>query len=136
MASKQEYLMKLQMLEQEAAQFGEQLKIIDQQIKELGVLKNNLNLLNKQGEAETYSEFGKGIFIKTKLQKGDLLVDVGSKVMVPKKPKEVSKIVDDQVEKFNQAKKEIEKKIQELNKQVDVVVKNAKAPEKKSGKKK
>ncbi|MEA3329784.1 MAG: hypothetical protein U9Q06_03490, partial [Nanoarchaeota archaeon] len=85
----QKYLMKLQGLEGEANHLGEQLKVIDQQISEMNLLKENLNHLEKSGESEMFAELGKGIFIKATLKKSGLLVDVGNKVFVHKSVKDI-----------------------------------------------
>ena len=129
MDKKQEELLQLQMLEQEAAQYGEQLKVIEEQKNEMKMLKENLKNLSEHGEAESYAEFGKGIYVKTKLQKGDLLVDVGRKVMVPKSPEEVRKIIDEQVNKFEEVKGEIGKRINQINAKVDFIIKSASGSE-------
>ena len=121
----QEYLLKLQMLEQQANQFGEQLNVINQQIDELNLLKNNLLHLDKSKEKEIYSEFGKGIFIKAKLDSKDFLVDVGNKIYIPKNFKEISKIINEQIDKFEQIKPEISKRVEQINRQLDTLIEQA-----------
>lgn len=122
----QEYIMQLQMLEQEANQFGEQLQIIDQQINELKILKNNVSKFEESNENEVYSEFGKGIYFKAKIDKKEFLVDVGSKIIVPKSTQEIKEIIDDQINKFNEIKPEIELRIQEINLELDKIINKAK----------
>ena len=121
----QEYLLKLQMLEQQANQFGEQLNVINQQISELNLLKSNLLHLDKSKEKEIYSEFGKGIFIKAKLDSKDFLVDVGNKIYVPKNFNEISKIIDEQIDKFEEIKPEIAKRVEQINKQLNGLIEQA-----------
>ncbi|MBS3092012.1 prefoldin subunit alpha [Candidatus Pacearchaeota archaeon] len=121
----QEYLLKLQMLEQQANQFGEQLNVINQQINELNLLKSNLLHLNKSKEKEIYSEFGKGIFIKAKLDSKDFLVDVGNKIYVPKNFNEINKIIDEQIDKFEEIKPEIAKRVEQINKQLNGLIEQA-----------
>ena len=125
MAQQQEYLLRLQMLEQQANQFGEQLNVINQQINELSLLKNNLSFLEKSKEKEIYSEFGKGIFIKAKLDSKDFLIDVGNKIYVPKNFKEISKIINEQIDKFKQIKPEISKRVEQINRQLDTLIEQA-----------
>ena len=125
MDDKQQYLMQLQILEQEANRFGEQLKIINEQIQEMNSAKANLEKLEKTGEAEMFSEFGKGIFIKGNLKKADLLIDVGGKILVPKKHSEVCKIIDEQILKFEQVKGQICQKIGQINIQVNSIMTEA-----------
>ena len=137
----QEYLLKLQLLEQQASQFGEQLKIIDQQIEELLQLKENMSKLETTKEKEIYSEIGKGIYMKAQIDKKELLIDVGNKVFVPKTFKDIKEIVDSQVIKFDHVKDEISNRINEINNELDSIVNQAntnkkeKEPSKKIGKK-
>jgi len=136
----QEYLLKLQLLEQQANQFGEQLKIIAQQIDELNSLKENMSRLETTKEKEIYAEIGKGIFMKAQMDKKELLIDVGNKVYVPKTFNDIKEIIDSQIEKFNDVKKEIADRIDEINKELDDIVnmannkKEEKIVSKKSGK--
>jgi prefoldin alpha subunit len=118
----QEYLIKLQMLEQQAAQFGEQLKMIDQQIGELDKLKDSIGRLNDSKESEMFSEVGKGIYVKANLDKKQMLVDVGNKILVPKSSKEIQGIVDTQVKKFSEVKNEISNQVDRINKEVDSLI--------------
>ena len=90
-----EYLMQLQILEQQAGHFEEQLEVIDQQVEELKRLKKNLEDFQETKDTEVYSEFGKGIYFKSNINKNELLVDVGAKVLVPKTCEEVKKIIDE-----------------------------------------
>mgnify|MGYP005845575831 CR=1 FL=1 len=122
MEMQQQYVMKLQMLEQEANQFGEQLKIIKQQIKELGDLKENLKVIEGSDGKDIFAEFGKGIYIQGKLTQGKALIDVGNKVFVPKSFEEVEKIVDEQVSKLGSTEKEIGKRIEMINSQLNDMI--------------
>jgi prefoldin alpha subunit len=122
----QEYLMKLQGLEYEANQLGEQLKIIEQQKQEMGNLKDSIDNLEKSGKSEIFSELGKGIFIKSNLQEGDLLVDVGNKVFVPKSFGDVKKIVDEQVGKFEMVQGEISNRIKDINEELNNFIEKSK----------
>ena len=126
----QEYLIRLQMLEQQASQFGEQLRIIDQQVSELANLKEDIINLEKTNEGEMFSEIGKGIYIKGKLDKKQILVDVGNKILIPKNNKEIQSVIAYQIKKFDEIKKEISNKINQINKDVDSLIKEVKYPKK------
>jgi prefoldin alpha subunit len=119
--NKQEELLKLQIFENQVSQYGEQLKIIEQQINELNQLKTDLEFLEKSKEDEIFSEFGKGIYIKSVVKK-QLLVDVGSKVLVPKTFNEIKEVVDNQVEKFDKIKPEILNQIESINQELDKII--------------
>tara|TARA_Y100000310_G_C20445724_1_gene698308 strand:- start:101 stop:547 length:447 start_codon:yes stop_codon:yes gene_type:complete len=120
----QEYLIKLQMLEQQTAQFGEQLQLIDKQVVELDRLKENVERLEGSKKSEMFSEVGKGIYVKGKLESPEMMVDVGNKVLVPKTGKEIRGIVDSQIKKFADVKVEISKKVEEINQEVDSLIKD------------
>ena len=121
----QEYLLKLQLLEQEANQFGEQLKVIDKQIEELNLLKENVKKLSNSEENEMFSELGKGIYIKGQLDKGNMLVDVGNKILVPKTAEEIGSIVNEQIKKFDEVKGEIGNQVNQVNKELDDIMQEA-----------
>ena len=119
----QEYLIKLQMLEQEASQYGEQLEMIDKQVVELNRLKKDIENLSNTKEKEMFSEVGKGIYVKGELNNSQMLVDVGHRVFVPKTSNEIKSIVDSQIKKFADVKEEIAQKIEEINQEVDNLIK-------------
>ena len=132
----QEYLIKLQMLEQQTAQFGEQLQLIDKQVVELDRLKENVARLEESEKSEMFSEVGKGIYVKGQLESPEMMVDVGNKVLVPKTGKEILGIVDSQIKKFADVKVEISKKVEEINQEVDSLIKGkGEALDEDSGKK-
>jgi prefoldin alpha subunit len=123
----EEYLLGLQMLEQQANQFEEQLATIDQQIGELTILKNNVNSFEKSDQKDILSEFGRGIFIKAKVEKKEFLVDVGSKIMVKKSAKEIREIIDSQIKKFEEIKPQIAKRIEQINEELNKLIEKAKS---------
>jgi prefoldin alpha subunit len=119
--NQQEYLLKLQLLEQQANHFEEQLNLINSQIEELGKLKLNFSSLEKSGSAESFVEFSKGIFVKSKIEKKEFLVDVGANILVPKTIKEIDEIIESQIEKFENIKPEIEDNINHINAELDTI---------------
>ena len=90
--NKQEEILKLQILENQVNQYEEQLKIIEQQIGELDLIKKDLEYLENTKENEIFSEFGKGIYIKSVVKK-EIMVDVGSKILIPKTFFYIKKII-------------------------------------------
>lgn len=120
------YLMELQLLEGQANHFEEQLQIINQQVAELELLKKNITDFERAKNDEVFSEFGKGIFFKSKIEEKQLLVDVGAKILVPKSFEEVRQIIDEQIEKFEDVKPEIAESIEKINLRLDQIVNSAK----------
>ena len=130
--SQQEYLVKLQMLEQQAGQFEEQLRLIEQQVMELNSLKENVRKLELSKNEDMFSEIGKGIYVKGKLNNTQMLVDVGNKILVPKNFKEIKTIIDSQIGKFQEVRDEISKKVEEINGEVDKLIEDLQNPKKKA----
>ncbi len=122
----QQYFMKLQGLEQEANQLGEQLKTIDQQVGEMQKLKEDLNVLKEKEEKEFFTEFGKGIFMKAKVEKSNFLVDVGKKIYVQKNHNEIEKVIENQIKKFGEIRNESSNRIAEINEELNKLIKEAK----------
>lgn len=118
----QEYLLKLQVLEQQANQFGEQLSLIEQQINELNKLKENISKFEESKQKEIFAEFGRGIYIKADIADKSFLIDVGAGVMVPKSVKEVEEIIELQIKKFEEIKPEIAKRVDMVNKELDRLI--------------
>jgi len=134
--SQQEYLVKLQMLEQQAGQFEEQLRLIEQQVMELNSLKENVRKLELSKNEDMFSEIGKGIYVKGKLNNTQMLVDVGNKILVPKNFNEIKIIIDSQIEKFQEVRGEISKKVEEINEEVDKLIEELQNPKNKTDKSK
>lgn len=127
---KQKGLLQLQVLEQEANHYGEQLRLIGQQINEMGILKNDVKKIEINQNQELFAGIGKGIYIKGKLVKSDLLIEVGSNVFVPKTAKEVENIIEEQIKKLKEAEKEIGVKIESINRQLTGIINELHKPEK------
>jgi prefoldin alpha subunit len=122
MEKQQEQFIQLQELDHKANQYGEQLKNIENEIKELSELKNNLKeIVDNQGQ-EIFSEIGKGIFIKSELKKENFMIEVGSKVFIPKSLEEVNKIISEQIEKLEEAKKDIEIAVEKINSELNEMI--------------
>jgi prefoldin alpha subunit len=81
---KEEYIMQLSMLEQQAREIQQQVALVNQKIGELDVLKFSLNKLNTSKEKEFLAPLGEGVFAKAFLEDKELFVNVGSKIIVKK----------------------------------------------------
>ena len=130
--TQQNYIMQLSILEQQIQQLEQQLQIILQQISELEKLKINLQDLEKGKEDEIFADVGNRIFAKAKILEKDLLVDVGSKTLVKKTPREVQKIIEKQIAELEKIREQTENEFQKLKEQENMLVLEA---SKKMGKK-
>ena len=97
----EEYLMRLNMLEQRIQKVQEQLMMIEQQRAEISSLSNSLDKIKGKKDREILAHIGKGIFLKSKIMNNDeLIIDVGSKVFLKKSVEDGKQIVEKQVEEL------------------------------------
>ena len=122
---KQEYLMRMGIIEEEARQIEGQIEIIDQQTSELIQISKSLEELWRAEEnPEFLANFGKGIFIKAKALEKELFVSIGKGTVVKKTPKEAIEIITTQLKGASETKAEFMSRINELQKEMQEIVKN------------
>tara|TARA_Y100000310_G_scaffold345598_1_gene467050 strand:- start:1748 stop:2167 length:420 start_codon:yes stop_codon:yes gene_type:complete len=104
----QEKYMQFQMMLQQSQHIEQALEALNKQTEELNNLKQNLEEISKVEEGnELLVPLGAGIFLKANLAGDkDLLMNVGSKVVVKKSPEEAMGIIDKQLEEINKAVEE------------------------------
>ena len=119
---KEEYLLKLAMLEQEINRAEQQHQLIEQQILEMQNLYVGLEELDKSKEKQMWANLGKSIFIKTEILDKNLLVDVGNRTFVKKTIKETLKIAEEQLDRLLEAKNNILSKMREIQQQTEEVI--------------
>jgi len=113
--NQEELMYKLQMYEQQIQQLQQQLEAVEQAIIEMSSLVLGLDELVGSKDKEILAPIGRGIFAKTKLISEDLTVDVGGKNFVKKSIPETKKLIENQVEKLEEVKKELESNLEEIN---------------------
>jgi len=122
----QEYMIKMQMLGQEAEQIEQQIQIIEQQNSELNSVRESLeaikNFKEKEDSKEILANLGKGIFVKADLREKELLVNIGKDVLVKKTPEETIKIIDEQTKKLLAGKEQFIERIAELQKEMQTML--------------
>lgn len=122
---KEEYIMQLSMLEQQAREIQQQVALVNQKIGELDVLKLSLNKLNTSKEKEFLAPLGEGVFAKAVLEDKELFVNVGSKIIVKKSIKDTEGIIDKQRQQLESLRKELEQGIEQLNNELQHIVDKA-----------
>jgi len=129
----QEFMVQLQMLQQEAEAMDQQIQLIEQQVAEMNAVKLSLEELKneKQTIAKTIlANLGKGIFIEAEVKSNNLFVNVGKDVLVKKTPQQTLEIVEEQLKKLETGKASILERIEEIQRNmqslVEEVQKNAK----------
>jgi len=113
--NQEELMYKLKMYEQQITQLQQQLEAIEQAIVEMNSLVLGLNELTGSKEKEILAPIGRGIFVKTKLASEELTVDVGEKTFIKKSIPETKKLVNDQIKKLEEIKKELNENLEEIN---------------------
>jgi len=129
----QEKVYELYGLNHQVQSMQHELKVLDNNLAELGKLKESLDDFEKNNEKEVFSHLGGGVFIKAELKdKNKVLVNVGGNVLVNKNIKEANDIIEKQGE-------ETGKVIQRLDSEINLFAKRMSDLEKeieKLGKKK
>ena len=128
--NQEELMYKLQMYEQQIQQLQQQLEAVEQAIVEMTSLVLGLDELVGSKDKEILAPIGRGIFVKTKLISEDLTVDVGGKNFVKKSIPETKKLIQDQVIKLKEVKKELEGNLEEINNELTTTFMNAQKEEK------
>ena len=101
----QELLQRAMLFKEKSEEIERQLDFCHQQIIELDTFNLTLKELDKNKEAEMLAPLGKGIYSKVLRQKNEkLFVEVGAGVIVRKTPSETVKIINEQMQKFNEAR--------------------------------
>ena len=122
----QEIIIRLSMLENRTKEVEERIKLIDQNVMELQSINLALEKFEKDDAKEILSQIGKGIFIKGEAKDKELLVDVGSRVLVKKTPKQVTEIIMRQLEKLSEARAESFRVLELLGKEMEKLVESVK----------
>ena len=128
--NQEELMYKLQMYEQQIQQLQQQLEAVEQAIVEMTSLVLGLDELVGSKDKEILAPIGRGIFVKTKLISKDLTVDVGGKNFVKKSIPETKKLIQDQVIKLEEVKKELEGNLEEINNELTTTFMNVQKEEK------
>jgi len=132
----QEQIMHIQMLEQEANQLNEQLKLVDTNISDLVELGESLDELEKTKEKSILANIGKKIYLPVEIKEKELIVEVGNKRFIKKSINDTKKVIEGQIEKLNSGKSEILNRLNSLQQGMqDIVVEIEKEQEEESKKK-
>ena len=116
--SQQELFFKLSMFEQQIQNIQQQLQAIENAILDMNTLNFDLGNIKGSEGKEVLSSIGKGIFAKTKMISEDLLVNIGGKYIVKKSVGETQGIIQEQIKKLEEIKKELNISLEEINKQL------------------
>lgn len=116
--SREELMIKFQMYEQQIKQVQQQLEAIEQAIIEMNSLNLGLDELKGAKDKEILASVGKGIFIKAKILSEELTVDVGGKNFVKKDISSTKKLIEEQIKKLEEVKKDLEGSLEKTNEEL------------------
>ncbi|MCX6746831.1 MAG: prefoldin subunit alpha [Candidatus Pacearchaeota archaeon] len=129
MEEKEELLMKLGMFEQQIQQLQQQIEAVERGIVELNSLDIGLDELINGKDKEIFASIGRGIFIKAKLISEELNVDVGGGNFVRKTIPETKELIEEQIEKLEDVKKELEHNLEKIGEDFTDMMKEAEEKE-------
>ncbi|MBL7059164.1 prefoldin subunit alpha [Candidatus Pacearchaeota archaeon] len=121
----QELLMKINLLQQQAEQFQQQLQAIEQNILELTTLNIDLDEIKGAKGKEILSPIGRGIFVKSKLDSENLNVDIGEGIFAKRNINETKEIVKSQIKKLEGLRENLDQgllKIEEESQKIMIEV--------------
>jgi len=124
MENQQELMFKLSVYEQQINQLQEQIQAIEKGIVDINILNMGLDDLRNAKGKEIFAPIGKGIFIKSKIESENLVVDIGDGKMVSKTIDETKKILEKQTKKFEEVKVEMNVAMNNLSKEIEKIVNN------------
>lgn len=113
--NQEELIMKASIFQRQAEQLSNNLAQIEAQVLELSSLAHDLNALKESSSNEMISSIAKGVYIKTNLVEKNLLVNVGSDILVKKTPEETQIIIEEQVKKLNEARLHLKAQLEIYN---------------------
>ena len=116
--SEQELIIKFRMFEQQIQLVQEQIQAVEQGIMDLNNLNIGLDELIGKADSEILAPIGRGIYAKAKLMSETLLVDVGGGNFVKKTIPDTKKILDNQIKKLEEIKKELNSAMEKINEEI------------------
>ena len=121
----QELFYKFSMFEKQIRELQQQIEAIGNGIGELNSLNFGLDELVGNTGKEIYAPLGKGIFVKAKLISEELNVDIGGGNLVKKSIPDTKALIEEQIGKLMQVKKELENNLQEMDKEISIMMNEA-----------
>jgi len=110
----QKDMMRINMLGQEAEKLEQQIQAIEQQANELNLIRQSIEELKTKKEKDILTNLGKGIFIQTEVKSSDLLINIGSEILVKKTPEQAVEIITNQLRQLSEGKISLTERVAEL----------------------
>ncbi len=121
----QENYMKFQTLQNQRNKSIQQIKALEEQITELGLVRKGLDdIEDTKTDTEMLVPISSGIFLKAKLiEAEELVINVGSNVAVTKKMPDAKKLLDEQSDKMNKVYQQLITDITNMEMQINTLQK-------------
>lgn len=109
----QQKYIELQIIEQQMKQYQQELLTLQVQLQELVSLEESLKSIESSKNNKILTTLSPGVFVKTELKNAkEVLMNVGSGVVVPKTTKETLDITKDQILKIQAMAHKLEQDLQ------------------------
>src|SRR3990172_260469 len=118
----QEMIYRLSMLEQQARALQEQIGAVEQGINDLSSLNLDLDELKEGFGKEILAPVGRGIFVGATVSSEILTVDVGGKNFVKKSIPETKEIIEEQMKKLADVRKELGESLGKMNEEMEKTI--------------
>ena len=117
----QKIIMDLQMQEQRIKQLEAQIGAIDKQINEMKGITESLEAIDKTDEkdSEVLLPIGRGIFVRNKLTSKNVILNIGSGVVIEKNAKDTIKLVNEQIKKLSMMSQEYQEEIIKISREIE-----------------
>jgi len=109
--------------EREIDYIDSQLRAVEEGIKEMDSLKEELGGLVGKKEEEIFAPIGRGIFVKAKIISEELLVDVGEKNFIKKSIPETKEIVEGQIKKLKEVQEQLVNQMKKIDEEITLSIK-------------
>jgi len=126
---KQDYIVRLGMLQQEAERINQENENVTRQINELQSLKLNLEYFSSAKGSESLVSLGNGIYTKADVKERSLWVNIGANTVVKKSVSETNALIDEQIGKLGKIREQIAKEMDSLNAQLNMLIEDARHAE-------
>ena len=123
--NQQELLYKFSMFERQIREIQQQIEAVERGIVDLGSLNFGLDELVGSKDKEIFAALGKGIFVKAKIASEELNVDIGSGNFIKKSIPDTKALIEEQIGKLIQVKKELENNLQEMDNEISMMMNGA-----------
>lgn len=114
----QELMIKFSMFEQQIRNLQEQMQAVEKASLDLESIRLGLDEIKTGKDKEILAPIGRGIFVKTKLISDELTVDVGGKNFITKSVDSTKDIIQKQLIKLEDVKKQLDDAMEEINQEL------------------